>query len=285
MRRDTEKVRAQNASNTIAPAPETSEIPTSDGSLTSFLDFITNSILKRTVYRHGCYRSSSAMTLVFFSLVISLALGCSSGEQDAKDLASVASECIWSEAYSKSPTRVSNEWLKDEVLMDFLHASNLGSENLLKEAARNEVSGYENFEDFRTAIQELANNLHSDETPERSFLEYVPHPRNRDEQGTLVVLYLHLFHCRDYWQGPEATEHPKHDDDLSDLSECYWRKVRVEKQPIPSNADLHSIQIAKRSDYVAAFQVDGMLRRNVYVFRNMTPKLQAELSATKGFCE
>ena len=221
----------------------------------------------------------------FFTLVACLALGCDGKGQDERDLIGAVSECIWNEAYAESPTRISNEWLKDRDLMDFLHASNLGSETLLLEAARTEVSGYETFNDFRSAIHGLANNQYADGSPERSFLKYVPHPRNRDEQGTLILLYLHLFHCQEYWQGHEATEVPKHDDALADLAECYWRKVRVEVLSIPQNADQYSINVAERKDYVAASQVDAVFRSRVFAFRNMTPEKMADLNASEGYCE
>ena len=227
---------------------------------------------------------ASLLIAAFFTLVVCLALGCASKEQDDRDLIGAVSECIWNEAYGESPTRISNEWLKDRDLMNFLHASNLGSENLLHEAARNEVSGYETFNDFRSAIQRLSSNQYTDGAPERSFLKYVPHSRNRDEQGTLILLYLHLFHCQEYWQGHEATEVPKHDDALADLAECYWRKVRVEVLPIPQNADQYSINVVERKDYVAASQVDAVFRSKVFAF-SITPEKMADLNATRGYCE
>ena len=214
--------------------------------------------------------------------VLVAVVGCTSKGQSERDLIGAVSECIWNEAYAESPTRISNEWLMDRDLMDFLHASNLGSENLLHEAARNEVSGYETFNDFRSAIQGLSSNQYADESLERPFLKYVPH--SRDEQGTLILLYLHLFHCQEYWQGHEATEVPMHDDALADLAECYWRKVRVEVLPIPQNADQYSINVVERKDYVAASQVDAVLRSKVFAF-NITPEKMADLNASEGYCE
>ena len=214
--------------------------------------------------------------LIIFSVLITcLALGCASKAQGVEGLAEAVSECIWSEAHAESSTRISNEWLKDEVLMDFMHASNLASENLLQEAAKNEVFGYDTSEDFRSSLINLVNNEYADETPEPSFLEYVPHPRNRDEQGTLIVLYLHLFHCREYWQGTAATEVPKYDDPLSDLSECYWQKFRIEELPLPVPSSNY-MQTAKRTDYVSASQVDAVFRGAVYRFRDMTPEKMAD---------
>ena len=183
--------------------------------------------------------------------------------------------CIWNEARAESPTRLSNEWLKDEVLMDFLHASKLGSEHLLQEAARNEISGHDTFEDFRSEIVHLVNSGYAEGTPEPAFLEYVPSPRNRDEQGMLIALYLHLFHCREYWQGSEATEVPTHDDSLSDLSECYWQKFRIENIPLPRGST-DEMQTAYRTDFVSVSQVDAVFRSPVYRFRDMTPDMVAD---------
>ena len=217
-------------------------------------------------------------------LALCFLLGCTSGEQHDEDLVTAVSLCTWNAAHADRPARISNDWLTDKVLMDFLHAGNLGSEVLLYEAARNEVSGYDTFEDFRVAIQELASNGYAGKTPNPVFLEHVPHPRNPDEQGTLIILYLHLFHCRDYWHGTEATKVPKYDDALSDMSECYWRKVRVERLPIPPTARKSAVDTAKRADYVAAFQVDGVFRSAVYAFRDFTPEMVVELESSPGFC-
>ena len=224
--------------------------------------------------------------LIIFSVLFTcLSLGCASKAQDdVEDLTVAVSECMWNEAHAESSTRISNEWLKDKVLMDLLHASNLGSENLLQEAAKNEVFGYGTSESFRSSLINLVNNEYVSETPEPSFLAYVPHPRNRDEQGHLTVLYLHLFHCREYWQGTTATEVLKYDDDLSDLAECYWQKFRIEKLPLPGRGSSY-MQTAKRTDYVSSSQVDGVFRSAVYRFKDWTPEEMADtIKSNSSLC-
>ena len=78
LRRDTKKVRAQNASNTIAPAPETSETPTSSGGLNSFSYPNIDDIL---------YRVHKVIPVFVFlpPLVVSLALGCSNTHPESID--------------------------------------------------------------------------------------------------------------------------------------------------------------------------------------------------------
>ena len=78
MRRDTKKVRAQNASNTIAPAPETSEMPTSSGGLNSFSYPNIDDIL---------YRVHNVIPFFVFLplLVVSLALRCSNPHPESID--------------------------------------------------------------------------------------------------------------------------------------------------------------------------------------------------------
>ena len=216
--------------------------------------------------------------LIILSVLIScLTFGCANKVQnDVEELAVAVSECMWSEAHAESPTRISNEWLKDKVLMDFLHTSNLGSEHLLQDMARDRVSGYDTAEEFRLSLIRLANNEQAGETPESSLLEYVPHPNNRDTQGTLLVQYFHLLHCREYWQGHTAVEVSEYDDTLSDLAECYWRTFRIEEPP-PSARSSFYVQTAQRTDYVSASQVDAVFRRNVSRFRDMTPDIMADI--------
>lgn len=274
MRRDTERVQAHNASNTDAPAPQISKLPPFDGNLCSFSDSITDTPAKGTVHKQGRCRLPSVLVILFFSLVVNLVLGCSSGEQDAEALVGAVSECIWNEAHANSPARISNEWLKDEVLMDFLHASNLGSAHLIQEAARDEVSGYATFDDFRSAIQDVSNNQFTDGTPERSFLQHVPHPRSGDEQGRLIVLYLHLFHCRDYWRGPVSAEVPLHSDAVSDLAECYWKSFRIDSKPLPAGSLWMSY--TKRTDFVSASQLDAVFRAKVFQLHRATTEEVAD---------
>ena len=213
-------------------------------------------------------------------------LGCQQTAQtnDVESLTSAVAECIWSEAHAEDSTGISNEWLKDKVLMDFLHASNLGSENLLQEAAKNEVLGYDTLADLRLSLISTANNEYVVGTPAPSFLAYVPHPRAREEQGRLTVLYLHLFHCRDYWQGATATKVLKYDDELADLSECYWQQFRIEESPLPGRSSGY-MQTAKRPDYVSAFQLDGVFRVGVSRFKDMTPeKMTDTIKSRNAFC-
>ena len=221
--------------------------------------------------------------LIIFSVLFTcLSLGCASKAQDdVEDLTVAVSECMWNEAHAEDSTGIANEWLKDKALMDFLHASNLGSENLLQEAAKSEVSGYATAGELQASLISVVNNGYADEVPEPSFLEYVARPSNRDQQGHLIVLYLHLFHCREHWQGTTATEVLKHDDDLSDLAECYWQKFRVEKLPLPKPASNYML-IASLTDYVSASQVDGVFRSTVHRFKGMTPEKMADTIKSKS---
>ena len=83
MRRDNKRVRAQYASNTIAPAPETSEIPTSGGGLNSFSYTSMYSLPNRMTSM--CASAPLVRSFIILTSILALvvAIGCANNQQPA----------------------------------------------------------------------------------------------------------------------------------------------------------------------------------------------------------